>query len=76
MPSQTVMPAGGAAKSAPSGSGPPRDRQQPIEQVDTSQSSDQSQMIIQAFQSILAQQLSEQREQLEEKLDVKLREQR
>ena len=35
MPSQTVMPAG-AAKSAPSGSGPPRDMQRPIEQVDTS----------------------------------------
>ena len=69
MPSQTVMPAGVAAKSAPSGSGPPRDRQQPIEQVDTSQSFDQSQMMIQAFQRILAQ-------QLEEKLEVKLREQR
>ena len=64
---QTVQPTGGAATSAPSIDAHPRVNQQPI--VTVQQLADVNQATLQAFQSILAQ-------QLEEKLETKLREQR
>ena len=56
-PSQTVEPAGGTAMSSPSVNAPPRVSQQPIASVQ--QSVDVNQATLQAFQSILAQQLEE-----------------
>ena len=76
-PSQTVELAGEAANSALSADALPRVHQQPIETVQ--QSSDINQATLQAFQSILAQQLEEklreQREQLEAKTQEQLRQQ-
>ena len=60
--------------SAPSIDVHPRVNQQPIDTVQ--QSADPSQATLQAFQSILAQQLREQKEQLQEQTRQQLREQR
>ena len=58
-PSQTAEPTGGAATSAPSVDAPLRVKQQPFESADANQAT------LQAFASILAQ-------QLDEKLEAKL----
>ena len=67
-PPQTVEPTGGAAMSAPSIDAHTRVNQQPIDTVQ--KLADVNQATLQAFQSILAQQLEEklreQREQLRE----------
>ena len=76
-PSQLVEPAGGAAMGTPSVNAPPKVNQQPIQSAQ--QSADPNQATLQAFQSILAQQLEKQearlREKLEEKFEAKLKDQ-
>ena len=73
-PSQTIKPTREAIKSAPSINAPPKVNQQPIASVQ--QSADPNQATLLAFQSILSQQLKEQRVQLKDELREQLQEQR